>query len=80
MDAPSRREVERGEESPGMAHGLNVALLRQVHPDRIVVGDRTLFLREGMTCHHSLGTSLEVLYTEQKRAEAERITVVTPAR
>jgi len=49
MDAASGSQA-RGEERPGVAHGLIVAILREVHPDRIVVGERTLFLREGQDC------------------------------
>jgi hypothetical protein len=58
-----------------------VAPLIASHPDRIVVGSRTLVLRDGKTCTYALGTNLEVVYTEQNgRAEAESITVVKPAR
>jgi hypothetical protein len=49
MGAASSSQA-RGEERPGVAHGLIVAILREVHPDRIVVGERTLFLREGQDC------------------------------
>ena len=81
MDAASGSQA-RGEERPGVAHGLIVAILREVHPDRIVVGERTLFLREGQDCRYPPGTYLEVLYAVRQdgRSEAERISVVQPRR
>lgn len=82
MDAASGSQPTRGGERPGVAHGLIVAILREVHPDRIVVGERTLFLREGQDCRYPPGTNLEVLYTVSLdgRSEAERISVVQPRR
>lgn len=82
MDAASGSQPARGEERPGVAHGLIVAILREVHPDRIVVGERTLFLREGQDCRYPPGTNLEVLYTMRQdgRNEVERISVVRPTR
>jgi hypothetical protein len=69
MDAASSSQA-RGEERPGVAHGLIVAILREVHPDRIVVGERTLFLREGQDCRYPPGTNLEVpLHGEAGRAQ-----------
>lgn len=72
---PARAEETR------IARGLMVAPLREVHPDRIVVGDRTFFLRDRTTCTYTLGTTLEIFYTEQNgRAMAENITPVKPRR
>jgi hypothetical protein len=49
--------------------------LKASHPDRIIVGERVLFLRDGMACTYRVGTSLEVVFTEQDgRSHAERIT------
>jgi len=45
MDAASGSQPARAEESLGIARGLMVAPLLD-HPDRIVVGDRTFFLRK----------------------------------
>jgi hypothetical protein len=46
--------------------------------DRIVAGDRVVFLRNGMTCHYNLGTFLEVTFTEQDgRSFANKITPVS---
>jgi hypothetical protein len=57
------------------ARGVIVAPLTEAHPDRIVVGGRVLFLRDGMICPYSLGTPLEVVFTEQDgRSHADRIT------
>jgi hypothetical protein len=59
------------------ARGVLFALLVESHPDRIVVGDCTLFLDDGMACSYSLGRPLEVEYTEQNgRRRAEKITPV----
>jgi len=49
MDAASGSQSARGVERSGVAHGLIVAILREVLPDRIVVGERTLFLLRGKT-------------------------------
>jgi hypothetical protein len=46
------------------ARGVIVAPLVESHPDRIVVGSCTLFLRDGKRCTYAVGTSLEVAYTE----------------
>lgn len=49
--------------------------LREKYPDRIIVGDRTFFLKDGMKCNYPPGTPLQVVYTEQNgRCEAESIT------
>jgi hypothetical protein len=45
-----------------------------------VVDGQTLYLRDGKTCHHPLGTALEVAYVEiDGRRYVEQITVVRPA-
>lgn len=63
------------------ARGAIVAPLVESHPDRIVLGSRTLLLRDGKTWTYAVGTNLEVVYTEQDgRAETESITVVKPTR
>ena len=82
MDAASGSQPARRERRPGVAHGLIMAILREVHPDRIVVGERTLFLREGQDCRYPPGTHLEVLYTVRQdgRSEADRIVVMQPRR
>jgi hypothetical protein len=81
MDPASGSQPPRGDEPARIAQGVIYAPLIESHPDRIVVGDRTLFLREGITCYYALGANLEVLYTEQNgRGEAESITVVKPTR
>jgi hypothetical protein len=81
MDAASGSQPARAEGSPGIARGLMVAPLREVHHDRIVVGDRTFVLRDGKTCTYTPGTNLEVLYTERNgTAVAENITPVKTAR
>ena len=81
MDAARSSPPARGEERPGIARGVIVALLLEVHADRIVVGDRTFLLRDGKTCTYTPGTNLEVLYTEQnERAVAESITALKPTR
>ena len=59
MDAASGSQPAHGEERPGAAHGLIVAIRREVHPDRIVVGERTLFLREGQDCGTHSGQTWE---------------------
>jgi hypothetical protein len=81
MDPASSSQPGLGEEPTRIAHGVIFAPLIESHPDRIVVGSRTIFLRDGKTCTYALGTNLEVSYTERNgRAETERITVVKPAR
>ena len=57
------------------ARGVLFALLVESHPDRIVVGDCTLFLDDEIACSYSPGTPLEVEYTEQNgRRRADKIT------
>ena len=45
------------------AHGIIVAPLTDAGPDRIVVGGRTLWLRDGETCAYTVGTPIRVAYT-----------------
>jgi hypothetical protein len=45
------------------AEGMIVALLGDSGPGRIVVGGRTLWLRDGETCAYTVGTPIRVLYT-----------------
>jgi hypothetical protein len=56
------------------------APLTAVHADGIVVDGQTLYLRDGKTCPHPLGTALEVAYVETDgQRYVEQITVVRPA-
>ena len=65
MNAASGGTPARGEDaSAGFARGVIVGPLKEAYPDRIVLGDRIVFLRDGMTCTYSLGTPLEVVFTE----------------
>jgi hypothetical protein len=51
--------------NPG--RGVVVGRLTDSHPDRIVVGSSTLYLREGgPTCTHPVGTFLGVTYTTEE--------------
>ena len=45
------------------AHGIMVARLAETGPGRIVVGGRALWLRDGETCAHTVGTPIRVVYT-----------------
>jgi hypothetical protein len=45
------------------AEGMIVALLADSGPGHIVVGGRTLWLRDGETCAYTVGTPIRVLYT-----------------
>ncbi len=57
------------------ARGVIVAPLIEFHPDRIVVGSCTLFLRDGKRCTYAVGTPLEVAYTEvDGRRDVDSIT------
>jgi len=63
------------------ARGVIVAPLVESHPDRIVVGSATLFLRDGKRCTHAVGTPLEVAYTEvDGRRDVDSITPIRPGR
>ena len=44
-------------------HGMIVELLADSRPGHIVVGGRTLWLRDGETCAYTVGTPIRVLYT-----------------
>ena len=63
-----------------IAFGVLSAPLKESHPDRIIMGDRVLFLRNGTTCTYAVGTTLEVTFTEQQdgRSFADQITPVKP--
>jgi hypothetical protein len=59
------------------ARRVVVASLKESHSDRIIVGDRVLFLRNGTTCTYVVGTHLEVVFTVQDgRSLAHKITPV----
>jgi hypothetical protein len=45
------------------AHGMIVAQLADARPDRIMVGGRALWLRDGETCAYRVGTPVRVVYT-----------------
>ncbi len=63
------------------ARGVIVAPLIESHPDRIVVGSCTLFLRDGKRCTHAVGTPVEVAYTEvDGRRDVDSITPVKSGR
>jgi hypothetical protein len=81
MDPASGSQPPRGDEPARIAQGVIYAPLIESHPDRIVVGDRTIFLRDGKTCIYALGTSLEVAYTLTNGcAKVDHIAVVKPSR
>jgi len=57
-------------------HGVILGPLRELYADRIVIADRTLFLRDGEPCYHVVGVILEVLYTEKNgRAYADKVSL-----
>ena len=60
--------------------GLVVAHLTAAHPDRIVLADVELFLSDGTSCPHRIGSRLEVFYVElaDGRRFVERITPLPP--
>jgi hypothetical protein len=61
------------------ARGVIVAPLLESLPDRIVVGSRTLFLRDGKRWTYPVGTPVEVIYTEiDGRRHVDNITPVRP--
>jgi hypothetical protein len=79
MDAASGGHPARGD-GAGIVYGVIFAPLTVVHPDRIMVAGQTLYLRDGQTCPHQLGTPLEVVYVEiDERRYIERMTAVRPA-
>ncbi len=56
-------------------HGTILGPLNELHPDRIVVGGRTLFLGADKPCPYGIGMILEVVYTEwDGRGEVVSIT------
>ena len=61
-------------------HGVILGPLTEVYPERIVVGARTLFLRDSETCRYEIGMGLEVIFTEQDdgRGSVQRITPLEP--
>ena len=57
-----------------------VAVLREVHPDRIVVSDETFYLRAGERCKLEPGTRVELCFSiRNERKEVERIVVAAPS-
>jgi len=57
-------------------HGVILGPLRELYADRIVIPERTLFLRDGEPCHHVVGVILEVLYTEKNgRAYVDKVSL-----
>jgi hypothetical protein len=66
MDAASGSKPARGESGNAtLAHGVMVGPLKEVHPDRIVVGSYMFSLRDGVQCSYLPGTRLQVFYVEQ---------------
>ena len=47
------------------ARGVVVGRLTASHPDRLVLGNTILYLRDGAGCTYPVGTLLQVLYTER---------------
>ena len=58
-----RDKVGGGQRHHRSAEGMIVALLGDSGPGRIVVGGRTLWLRDGETCAYTVSTPIRVLYT-----------------
>jgi hypothetical protein len=56
----SRRSTSRVHRA---AHGMIVAQLADARADRIVVGGRALWLRDGESCAYTVGTPVRVVYT-----------------
>lgn len=55
-------------------HGVILGPLIEVHPDRIVVGDRTPHLSDGEVVDCEIGMVLEVVYSERNgRSDVLRI-------
>jgi hypothetical protein len=53
MDAASGSQPGRGENGNAtVAHGVVVGPLKEVHPDRIVVGSYMFSLRDGVQCSY----------------------------
>lgn len=56
-------------------HGVILGALTELHSDRIVIGDRTLYLRNGEAVDCQIGMVLEVVYMERDgRGDVQRIT------
>jgi hypothetical protein len=56
-------------------HGVILGPLKELYPDRIVIGDRTLFLRDGEASDYEIGMVLEVVYMDRDgRCDVEPIT------
>jgi hypothetical protein len=56
-------------------HGVILGPLTALHPDRIVIGDRTLYLPDSQTFDCEIGMMLEVVYTEWNgRLDVQHIT------
>ena len=50
------------------------------HPGRIILGGTVVFLRDSAACNYTLGTPLEVVYTERDgRKDVDKITRVRAA-
>lgn len=60
-----------GPEVAGVAYGP----LREVHPDRIVLASRTVYLPDGMTCGLSPGTYVAVVYRTDRNDRPEVVSV-----
>ncbi len=59
-----RHEWSRsGRRAHRSTHGMIVASLADARPDRIVVGGRALWLRDGESCAYTVGTPIRVVYT-----------------
>ncbi len=59
----------------GPIHGVILGPLAELHPDRIVIGGRTLYLRDGEAVGCEIGMVLEVVYLERDgRGDVQRIT------
>jgi hypothetical protein len=57
--------------------GLLIGSLRAAHPDRIILGETTLFLHPGETCPYAPGTIVKVMYRQRgARAEVENMAPV----
>lgn len=49
-----------------LANGVIYASLQKVHADRIVVGEETLYLTDGLVCSAAPGAYVEVIYTDRR--------------
>ncbi len=56
-------------------HGVILGPVTELHPDRIMVGGRTLYLRDGEAFDCEIGMVVEVVYLERDgRGDVQRIT------